>query len=443
MTGPGMIGVYDPDELERNWKAAADALEGTYDRSAVRGLPVVQVRRGDAWVTLELVATDTGFRTRVRAPFHHGGDLSLVVTDEGGLQGILKRLGFLQDIELGRADFDDRFLARGFPVATIRRLLAPPVVDLIVEQAFLDLRIAQWVGDARYPRGVAELRLQRSRIVRETQSLVGMVRIALVLVPRLDPLGHLAEAELDDLVSRLSRPGGQVADSWRGVTLWDGDPPRREAARRLGRHGDLGAVPALLSVLDDPDDGVAVEAIRALAALGDPRAIGPLVAWLGRRRGSVDGHSLAGHAGEALRSFGADELVTALDRALEGDPQVLADTAGGHRAEVGKALMEVLDSFDLEARVHAATALGVLGVREALPLLREKTRAMGLRTKLTEASRAAMEAIEARASLPRPARPLPEGPDTLPRPAAPAGDSTGPTLPRPGSAPESPGPPDR
>jgi hypothetical protein len=50
-------------------------------------------------------------------------------------------------------------------------------------------------------------------------------------------------------------------------------------------------------------------------------------------------------------------------------------------------------------------------------MLRDKTKAMGLRTRLTEAAREAIAQIESRANLPRPAQGPGEGVDTLPRPA--------------------------
>jgi HEAT repeat protein len=51
---------------------------------------------------------------------------------------------------------------------------------------------------------------------------------------------------------------------------------RKNAARTLGKMGNRDAVPALISALKDPFQGVRVESAKALGLLGDERAFGPL-----------------------------------------------------------------------------------------------------------------------------------------------------------------------
>jgi HEAT repeat protein len=55
---------------------------------------------------------------------------------------------------------------------------------------------------------------------------------------------------------------------------------RVEVARVLGALGDTRAVAPLFPALEDSDHDVRVEAARALGALGDSRAVGPLIAAL-------------------------------------------------------------------------------------------------------------------------------------------------------------------
>ncbi len=52
---------------------------------------------------------------------------------------------------------------------------------------------------------------------------------------------------------------------------------RAKAAEELGLRGDLSAVPALIAALNDKNDSVIMQAIRALGALRDPRAAAPLI----------------------------------------------------------------------------------------------------------------------------------------------------------------------
>lgn len=425
-------GFRDPDEIERTWKAAARELGGRYGVVPGWNKPVIQVDGDHGRVTVEVFSSDVGPLTRARAPFRAREPVQLSVRGEGWLTGVGKALGFVQDIELGRTDFDDRFVARGFPVHTVKALLAPPVVDLIVAQPFVQLGITPG-GPPAFPPGLAELEVRRALVVHDPRELVGLVRIAQALLPRLDPVsGPVNSGDHGRLVERLRGPGGHVRDYWTRLVVWDGDPPRRDAARRLGESGDLAAVGPLVEVLDDDDPVLVVTAVRALRRLEAVDAIPHLVVLLGRREDVVEERTVAGHAGDALRSFGHDALVDAFEGALDGDPTPLEAATGKWRGEVVTALMEVLDSFDLVARVEAARALGALGARRALPLLREKTKAMGLRTRLSRTAREAVDAIESRASLPRPAASdAPDEVDTLPRPAEGADrDEGGETLPR-------------
>ncbi len=411
-------GIRDGEAVVVAWRMAAHTTGGEFAQVMSSNHPIVQVRGDDGIVTLELAHGQSGFVTRVRAPFHNPLRVSLGVRGAKWLTSFLKAMGFVQDIALGHADFDRRFVVKGFPRARVLELLAPPVADLILAQPSLDLRVERQSLEMHYPAGVSELVLQHATVVRRVDELVGMIRIAQALLSRLDPLGGNAdEADADRLIGRLVRSGGTLSNPWTNTLLWDGRPARHDAARQLGARGDPEAVPPLISVLDDPDHTLVVEAIRALATLGDARAIAPLIALLARRGDLVDELSLAEHAGRALTALGQDSLVESVERALAGDTVGLEQSIAPYRAEVIQVLLAVLDSYDIEARVEAATALGVVGAHEAVPLLREKTKAMGLRTRLSGAASAALERIEARASLPRPAVGAPQPPDTLPRAA--------------------------
>lgn len=406
--------------LHAIWREAAQSVDGRFGTPMGSSLPRIQLDGPTGRITVEALRYDSGSMTRVRSMFHAPQAISLSVSDEGLLTGFLKKLGFVQDVEIGRNDFDDRFVAKGFPSSRVKSLLTP-VADLLLAQPFVDLRVVRTSNYMPLPPGVAEVRLRRSTIVKDVEHLVGMIEVVRQLLPLLDPVGDRRHNELAQLLARLGRSGGDITDPWGRAVLWDGDPPRREAARLLGDSGEAEAVPPLLDATHDDDDALVAESIDALARLGDPRSVPGLIRLLSHRGRVVDGTSLAERAAEALTSLGEGELVAGLDKALAGDTAGLREAVGHRRTDVVDMLMAVVDSFDLDARVHAATALGALGAREALGLLRDKTKAMGLRTRLTEAARAAITEIEAQANLPRPAEGPPRGVDTLPRPAKPTG----------------------
>jgi HEAT repeat protein len=89
------------------------------------------------------------------------------------------------------------------------------------------------------------------------------------------------EAALDTL-RRQHRENNQ-----RGVGLMNMPKHRRAKEDLVGMGAD--AVPALIAVLTaeregDVEDGVAGDIAEVLGEIGDPRAVGPLLAGRGRRR---------------------------------------------------------------------------------------------------------------------------------------------------------------
>jgi HEAT repeat protein len=149
---------------------------------------------------------------------------------------------------------------------------------------------------------------------------------------------------------------------------------RAFAAELLGRVGGARAVPALLSTIQatqTEDSDVREIALRALARIGDPGAVEPLVAalasadsWLAPRIADI----LARHGELAV-----DRLVDLLsskgrDPARAWAANVLGEVRAGRALPV---LVLALDDPSDEVRAKAATALGRLNDRRALASLLE------------------------------------------------------------------------
>jgi HEAT repeat protein len=149
---------------------------------------------------------------------------------------------------------------------------------------------------------------------------------------------------------------------------------RAFAAELLGRVGSAKVVPALLATVEatqTEDSDVREIALRALARIGDPGAVVPLVAalrsadaWLAPRIADI----LARH-GEAA----VDPLLAVLADSGPTSPRAwAANVLGEVRAtRAFPALARALDDPDDEVRAKAATALGRLGDRRALASLLE------------------------------------------------------------------------
>ncbi len=112
--------------------------------------------------------------------------------------------------------------------------------------------------------------------------------------------------------------------------------------------------------------------------------------------------------------------------ALAGAASRIKGAVGEYREQVIDALVNALDGA---SPIHAAKVLEELHAMEALLAMREILRMTGTSNRTGQAIDAAIQALEARAALPRPAEGRELVPDTLPRAAddpAPVTD----TLPR-------------
>lgn len=415
-----MTGDATQDRVEAAFRRTAEAVGGTFRQDTYLNRPIVQ-RTDRRWtLTLEWVTGDTGQTTILRAPFHNPERRRFLIRTEGLLDDLWKTLGFLQDVEVGESTFDRRFLVKAPRAHAVRDLLDEEIRTRLLAQRRVDLRIhgpREPFQRPGYPAGIDELQFRETGAITDHERLVALFDLFLALLPRLSPTDPSYASDPEALLARLEGPGGQTRSQWGPVVYWNGDPVRHEAARRLGQLGAAEAVPALIGSLDDPDDQLVATALRALGRIGDERAVTPLFALLGERLRRAEGAPLSEHAAAVLRELGHGATVDDLDRALQGEPEVLRGLAGAARDGIVRALMRVVDSTELQIRPHAARALGVVGATEALALLREKSTAWGMRTRLTEAATGAVAEIERRASLPRPARGAPDGPDTHPRPA--------------------------
>lgn len=149
---------------------------------------------------------------------------------------------------------------------------------------------------------------------------------------------------------------------------------RVEAVKALAEFADSASSDALLEALNDPVDEIRWQAAGALAKIGDPRAVRPLLETL--QRESEWG---ANRIGDTLVAFGSTAVPDLARYALLSDPALSPDTAhlpliarvlgiiGDIRAE--PAMLAGLDSADAELRIRSAAALGTVGSLACVPAL--------------------------------------------------------------------------
>lgn len=149
---------------------------------------------------------------------------------------------------------------------------------------------------------------------------------------------------------------------------------RARAAETLGDLGHRPAVDPLCHLLHDHDEAVRLVAARSLGRIGDAAAVRPLLDLLGSERGAPE-HIVA----QALLRLGSDAVPALVEAAAARDPRVRGialetlGRVGGYDA-IGIIIAALDDEESLAVRVHAAQALGRLGLPSATRPLIEATR---------------------------------------------------------------------
>lgn len=184
----------------------------------------------------------------------------------------------------------------------------------------------------------------------------------------------------------------------------------------------------LLSTLQESDAVLQTKTAQSLGAIGDRRAVPALIRLLGRRQGQTN-HKLCDYAAQALISLGEGETVSAFADALEGRLEALPSAAKKHRADLIEGLIASLEGPGRVAVTNTVAALAKIGAVEVLPELRQRVNDYMLASERAS-YREAIEALEARTNLPRPAPALEPRADTLPKPADGAALPTTGTLPK-------------
>lgn len=363
--------------------------------------------------------------TQMRAPFVNPSDFKFMIYHEGLLRLLGKKLVLLQDLDIGHPDIDRRFMVQSSRPEAVRDLFRNERVRDRVWRYVSDgssfLPSLRWkvrfgiseddgmLGGA-YPPEVDVVQFETVSQITSVDRLVGLFELFKVILDHVTvPEG--GEDEFERQIRRLQGPGGIITGR---VTLWEGDPPRHDAVDRLGRLGDARAVDVLLDAVLGSDPVLQAKAVHALAQIGDERAIPSLIRLLGTRQGQLK-RKLCEDASDALIAMGEEDTVRAFTDALDGRPEGLPAVLKTYRDDVIQGLVIALDGPGRLVEVNTVAALERISAIEALPVLRRRVNNFMLAS-VRNAYRQAIESLESKTSLPRPAAAVAPQSDTLPRP---------------------------
>lgn len=182
-----------------------------------------------------------------------------------------------------------------------------------------------------------------------------------------------------EAISRLIQALADEAD----CTNDGGYPLRRNAARALGKLGDLQAVPALIQCLDCSDFYVREAAAQSLEKLGDPVCIPDLIRLL---KLGLQGEQLIGSEQadfsqpydaivEALGTLGATDAVPLIQPFLSHPIERVQYAATRAMYQLtqdftyGERLVQALSGADLQLRRTALADLGAIGYLPAADVI--------------------------------------------------------------------------
>jgi HEAT repeat protein len=144
---------------------------------------------------------------------------------------------------------------------------------------------------------------------------------------------------------------------------------RRDTVTGLGQLRPAGATEPLMKAAQDPDESVRVAAIKALAALGDPAAVIPLLGTMvqEQRRARATGRSspaIERAASQALDALCNEAAIDVLRRALGHEDADVREAALKRLARIGKPAVETLEATldDPDPVIARTAARGLLEI---------------------------------------------------------------------------------
>jgi HEAT repeat protein len=276
---------------------------------------------------------------------------------------------------VGRLD-DDSMQVRRSAAERLRDLGDPRAIIPLVERfsdAAKEVRLAavQGVGRLGDPRATSALiRLLRDPVLEVR--LAAVEALGLLRSPEaVDALLPLLESRSDEIGTKVCEALGRIGDarSVRALVRHLGQGPLRAAAAEALVLVGKPAVPAVVACLEgSADECDPAAAVPLLGQIGDSRATHALVAELARAR--VKKEVVVDALGQIADPAALVPLLALLggaDAALE--KRVLKVIEPILDARAGDVLVRALADKDEDVRVLAATYLGALGVRAAVPPL--------------------------------------------------------------------------
>ena len=185
------------------WRQLSEQLGGRFvEGTWVKGSKVEATH--DEWtLTLDSYAVSTGkvtvVYTRMRAPYVNPAGFRFTVYRKSIFSGMGKFFG-MQDIEVGDAEFDDKFIIKGTDESVVRQLFSNPRIrELIAKQPDIQFSVKDdegWFG-AKFPEGVDELHFVAHGVIKDLERLRAIYDLFAETLDQLCRIGAAYEGTAD------------------------------------------------------------------------------------------------------------------------------------------------------------------------------------------------------------------------------------------------------
>ncbi len=182
-------------ELDEIYAQLAERVGGRHVKGGILRVSKVVAPSGSWTMTLDTHGSGDSLwnpiHTRMRAPYLDLDKFRFAINSKNILSRIGLALG-MQDINIGDARFDDRFIIQGEDEMKVRRFFQD---DRLKSLLFAQTNFTFWIrdddgwGGTTLPRGVCELCFQRHGVVKDMPDLRGIFDLFACSLQRLNLLG--------------------------------------------------------------------------------------------------------------------------------------------------------------------------------------------------------------------------------------------------------------
>lgn len=163
---------------EAIWAELAGQLNGRFIEGGWWNHGKVEVQWKNWTITLDKYVVSTGKTmhtyTRLRAPYINADGFRFNIYRKSIFTGIGKKLGLVQDIEIGESFFDEQFVIQGNSEPKVRDMLRKPELRRLIEaQPDISFEVKDdegWFG-SKFPDGVDELYFLANGVIKDREQL--------------------------------------------------------------------------------------------------------------------------------------------------------------------------------------------------------------------------------------------------------------------------------